>query len=237
MSTVVDVIAAPKAAFERLRDVPMWGWAFIITIVLALIGTILEGPATRHASVAFLAHMQQTNPIFAGLSDAKKQQMLANAAHPPVWQQAIGWVQIVIVILVTVLLNSVVLLVGNAAGKGQADFKRLWCASMNIAVPTLGIGLIVWGAITLARGADSFNSIADVSRAMPSIGTLVPTAQGALAGFLGAISIFTIWGMFLNAAALMIVARVSKGLAYGVAVAILVLGALLQAGAASLFHY
>ncbi|HEY8298609.1 MAG TPA: YIP1 family protein [Candidatus Baltobacteraceae bacterium] len=237
LATALNVIASPKEAFETLRDIPMWGWAFIIAIVLGLIGMLLEGPASRHASVAFLAHMQQTNPTFAAMSDAVKQKQLHDAANPPAWQQIFGFVTLICVTLITALLNAVLLLIGNAIGRGQADFKRLWCASMNIAVPTIGIAAVVLGLITLLRGADSFNSIGDLAHALPGLGMLAPGITGLLGGFLSAITIFSIWGLFLNAGALQIIARTSKGLAYGVAIVILVLGALMQGASAALFHF
>lgn len=232
LSTVVDTIASPAEAFERQRTAPTWGWALIIAIVLLVIGAYLQGPAARHAAVASTQHFLSTSTLAANMSDAQKQQAIERNGK----QSIFTFVGPVIGLFIAVFFNTIILLLGNAIGRGQADFKRLWAGSMNIAVPTLGIGAIVLGVITMVRGADSFDSTMSLVRAMPSLATLVPNASPVLGGFLSAISIFTLWGFILNATMMRVTAKTSAAVAYTFAAVIVVLGGLVAAAGMAFAH-
>lgn len=229
LSTVIDTIASPNEAFERQRTAPTWGWAVLIAIVLLMAGAYLQGPAMRHASLMQTQHMLANNPMYASISDAKKQQIEARAGAPSPWAYggaAIG-------LFLTVLLNALVMLLGNAVGRGQATFKTLWCGSMNIAVPTLGLGGIVLGVITTMRGADAFSNTLQIAQAMPSLAMLAPKAGVVAEAFLAGVSVFTIWGFFLNAAMLRVSGKTSPAVAYTFAAIVLLLGALFVAAGAA----
>ncbi len=232
LSTVVNTIAAPSEGFETMRVAPTWGWACLIAIILLAIGTYLQGPAARHAGVAQVQQMMSTSSLFANLTPEQKQAAIARAGHPSPW----AYVFIAVTLFLAVFLNTLVTLIANAVGKGQADFKRLWAGSMNIAVPTLGLGAVVLGIITTLRGADSFNSTVEIARATPSLAYLMPHGSPGATVFLAGFSIFTIWGLFLNATMLRVTAKTSAGLAYTFAALITVLGALLAAGLVAMAH-
>lgn len=232
LSTVLDTIAAPNEAFERQRTMPTWGWALVATIVLLLIGTYLQGPAMRHAGVAQVQHMLANSPIYATVSDAKKQQILDRAGKPSLF----AYVGPVVFLFFGVLVNTLIMLIGNVAGKGQADFKRLWSGSMNIAVPTMGLGALVLGIITTLRGTDAFSNSIQVLQAMPSLAMLVPNAGIVLVSFLAGISVFTLWGFFLNAAMLRVTGKTSAAVAYAFAAIVLLLGAGTGAAFTALGH-
>jgi len=232
LSTVVNTIASPSEAFETLRVAPTWGWALIIAIVLMLIGVYLQGPASRHAAVASLQQGFATSSLLANIPPAKRQQMLVDAGRP----SFMSFVTPIITIFVAVFFNTLMMLIANAVGRGQADFKRLWAGSMNIAVPTLALSAVVLGIITTLRGPDSFNSLAQVIRATPSLAYLVPNASFGLGVFLAGISVFSLWGLFLNATMLRVTAKTTAGLAYTFAILITLLGALLGTAFLSGLH-
>jgi MFS family permease len=232
LSTVVDTIAAPVDAFERQRTSPTWGWALIVAIVLMLIGAYLQAPAAHHAAVAQTQRMVATSTLFANRTDAQKQQIVERAGKP----NAFSYIMPVIVLFIAVFFNTVIMLIGNALGRGQADFKRLWCGSMNIAVPTLGLAAIVLGIITMIRGADSFDNAAAMAQAMPSLGMLVSHGSPMTVAFLSGISVFTLWGLFLNATMLRVTAKTGAAAAYTFAALVLVLGALVAAGSFAVMH-
>lgn len=232
LSTVLNTAAAPQEAFETLRVAPTWGWACLIAIVLLAIGTFLQGPAARHAAVIQTQQMMSTNSFFANVPPAKKAQIVAQAGKPSIF----SYVTIALTLFVIVFFNTLFTLIGNAVGKGQADFKRLWAGSMNIAVPTFGLGSIVVGIITMLRGPDSFNSTMDVARTMPSLAYLAPHASAGVVAFLTGISIFSLWGLYLNATMLRVTARTSPGVAWAFAALITLLGALVAAAAFGAMH-
>ncbi len=232
LSTVVDTIAAPADAFERQRTAPTWGWALVVSLVLLLAGTFLQAPAARHVANAQVQRMVSTSPLFANATAEQKQKALANAGKPSVFSD----VAPILVLFFAVFFNTVILLAGNALGRGQADFKRLWCGSMNIAVPTIGLGAIALGVITMVRGADSFESSIAMAQAMPSLATVVRHGSPALLAFLSAISIFTVWGFFLNTTMLRVTGKTSAGIAYTFAAIVLLLGAVFAAGGVAALH-
>ncbi len=232
LSTVINTIAAPSESFDTLRAAPTWGWALLFAIVLMFIGTYLQGSAARHAGVAQLHQTMATSSIFASLTPEQKNQAIVRAGQPSPW----AYLAILITLFIAVFFNTLIMLIGNAVGRGQADFKRLWAGSTNIAVPTLGLGAIVLGIITTLRGADSFNSTVDIASATPSLAYFMPHASPGTIVFASGFSIFTLWGLFLNATMLRVMAKTSTGVAYGFAFLITLLGALMAAGLVAIAH-
>ena len=228
ISTVVNTIAAPNEAFDTLAVAPTWGWALVIAIVLMLVGVFLEAPAARHTAVATMQHMLQTNPYFASQSAEQKQKIMENAGKP----NAFSYIMPVVILFIAALFNTIFMLIGNAAGKGRATFKTLWAGSMNIAVPTIGLSMLVTGIITMLRGADSFNSQGDLARAVPGLGMIAPHTVPAIGGFLAGVTLFTLWGAFLNSTMLQRIGKVSPGIAWTFAVIVLLLGGAFGAVAA-----
>lgn len=231
LSTVIDTIASPNEAFERQRTAPTWGWALAIAIVLLLIGAYLQVPAAVHANAAQTQHMMNS-PIYATMSDAKKQHILERAGKPSLF----AYVGPVIFLFFGVLVNTLIMLIGNAVGKGEADFKRLWSGSMNIAVPTIGLAAVVLGVITTMRGPDAFSNSIQMMQSMPGLATLAPNAGIVLVSFLAGISVFTLWGFFLNATMLRVTGKTSAVVAYVFAAIVLLLGAGTGAAFTALGH-
>lgn len=228
ISTVVNTVAAPNEAFDTLAVAPTWGWALLIAIVLMIAGTYLEAPAARHTAVAMMQHMVQTSPYFASQSAEQKQKMIANAGKP----NAFSYVMPIVILFIAALFNTIFMLIGNAAGRGKATFKTLWAGSMNIAVPTIALSLVVTGIITILRGADSFNSQTDLARAVPGLLTFAPHMAPAAGGFLAGITLFSLWGAFLNSTMLQRIGKVSPAVAWTFALIVLLLGGAFGAVAA-----
>ncbi|HVA32656.1 MAG TPA: hypothetical protein VNG31_00825, partial [Candidatus Baltobacteraceae bacterium] len=130
LKTALDTIVAPQEAFERLRSAPTWGWAFLIAAVLLVAGNLLQRPAQLHAAAGTMQHLFATNSFFANFTGAQKQQALERATHPTTVQTAIGLIGVVVSLLVAALLNSIVLWAGSAIGRGTANFRNLWAASL-----------------------------------------------------------------------------------------------------------
>ncbi len=235
LKTAIDILIAPKDAFEALRAFPTWGWALTATLVLMVVGYFLQRPAVEHASLGTLSHGFVTNPLFTNLSDEQKKQMLERVAHPAAYQTALGLISLVLVLFVSTLLNAIILLAANVIAHGNADFKRLFAGSMNIAVPAIGLYSVTLGVICRVLGAEHFATAADVLRATPGLALLVPGATGKLAAFLAGIQIFTLWGCGLNIAMMRITAGVKGALSWAVPLFILIAGAALVAAASGFY--
>lgn len=230
--SVLDTVVAPQEAFERMRATPTWGWALVVALALMVAGAFLQDPAVRHVKVIATQHFMTTSSLAANLTAAQKDQAIANASKPSMFT----YVTPVITLFIAVFFNTIILLLGNAVARGQADFKRLWCGSMNIAVPTLGLGAVVLGVITTVRGPGAFDSSLAMAKALPSLALLVPNGSAAVIAFLSGISIFTLWGLYLNATMMRVTAKTSAGAAYAFAALIMLLGAALAAGGVAIAH-
>ena len=235
LKTAIDVVIAPKDAFEALRAVPTWGWALVVALVLMLAGYFLQQPAVRHASLGTLTHAFATNPLYTNLGDEQKRQALERVAHPPAYQTVLGLISPVLVLFVSTSLNAIILLAGNAAAHGNADFKRLFAGSMNIAIPAIGLYSVTLGVICRILGADHFATMSAVLQGTPSLALLAPGATGKLATFLAGIQIFTLWGFGLNVAMMRITAGVRNGFSWAFPLLILIAGAAFQTAASGFY--
>jgi hypothetical protein len=174
-----------------------------------------------------IQHMLANNPSMASMSDAEKQKMLGDAAHPPAWRMVLNPLLGLLGTALVFLCNTLFLLIGNATGRGSASFKSLWAASVNIGVPTVGIGTLLVSIVELIRGPDSFNTMGDMFHAVPSLAWIAPGVGGFTGAMLGAISIFVLWGFALNVLALRHTAQVKNAVAWIVPATVTILGALL----------
>ena len=227
-ATALNVITSPREAFETLRAFPMWGWAFLIAVILTAIGQYLTLPATIHAVSASWPAQVAANPALAGMTPEQQQNALNTSVAVLRW----SWLFSFVYVLIGTLIATVIMLIFKAAGRGDAGFKQLWCAAMNIAIVASGAYSIVAGLVAMVRGAASYNSTSDAYRAIPSLAWLVPHAGIKAVAFLAAFNIVGIWAAVLTAMAMIYVARTSKanGIACGVVVLALT-GAFLALGA------
>jgi len=221
LKTVLDVIVAPKEAFESLRVAPTWGWALLILLVLYAIASWLTTPALLHATQADWPHTVASNPRLAQLSPDQQAQDLAFSL------KIIGWVWLFSPILefIAIVIQAIVMLIFKILGKGSASFATIWASAVNIQVPALAINALVTACIVMLRGAGSFNTPADIQTALPSLGMLVDPGAIKLHAFLSAINPFTLWGVGLTIAAMAVAARMSRGWSWATGLVWLLLAA------------
>ncbi len=206
LQTIADIILAPKAALERLRTLPTWGWAFVITLVVYTIASYLVVPATVHAFQAGWPTMVAADPRLQALAP-EQQQSAMNITSTAL---RFSWLAVIFGIPLGMLLTTVVMLIFNAIGRGSGTFATLWAAAANISVPTFAFSGIVLAAIVLLRGPDSFNSTMAVASALPSLAWLVPSAGAKVSAFLAMFNVFQLWGCVLIYLAMRVIARVSE---------------------------
>jgi hypothetical protein len=221
LKTALDTIIAPKDAFEQLRAAPTWGWALLLVIVLYAVASYLITPALTHATAADWPREVAANPSLAQMTPDQQQQALAFTQRIVQW----AWVFAPVLAIIAILVQSVVMLVFKALGKGDAPFRALWAAGANIQVPVLGINGLLTAVIVMLRGPDSFNSAAELQTAMPSLGLLVPSTAIKLHAFASAFNPFTLWGCGLTIAAMAVVARLDRTWAWATGIVWLLVAA------------
>ncbi|PZR57545.1 MAG: hypothetical protein DLM50_06110 [Candidatus Meridianibacter frigidus] len=222
LQTALNVIVAPRDAFETLRIIPMWGWAFLIAMVLFIVGTLLAAPAQQHAMHSVMVHQMAADPNSAQLTDAQREQRIATIEK----FSKFGVLIVPIAFLIISAILTGILLVFNVIGRGTASFKQLWCAIINLST-IVALATLVVGVLAMMKGPDAFNTTIDQYLVMPSAAWLAPSAAPKLQALLSQINPFTIWNFILTAMMMTIIARVSKGIAYSGAFTLWLIGALL----------
>ncbi len=225
LSNVVDIVVSPPTAFDRLRVVPTWGWAFLIATLLGVIGSLIVAPAIGHAMETSLPAQLAANAQIAKLPPDQQASMIAMQLK---FAKIIGQVYFIFVpigILVVGLVQGLIMLIANAAARGDGSFKKLFALSVTISVVGIGLNSIVLAVIVMVRGANSFETTTAITSSLPSLALLAPGAHGALAGFLGAMNVFNLWATGLLALGMARVARIPGGAAWGTAIVMLLVAA------------
>jgi hypothetical protein len=206
LTTLVNIIVAPSAAFESIRERPRWFFAFVVVTVLFAIGTYLSAPASIHVATLQVAR----DPKVSSLPpDQVKSIINTTAAFV-----RFGWLASPIIVLVIGLYTALILTVVAAVARGSAGFGRLFALTVNASVISLGLGYVIAGAIIAVRGPDAFSSSLDLSAAIPSLAWLAPGAPPKVLTFLALLNPFTIWTFVLVALGTSSIARVSRSMGY-----------------------
>lgn len=113
--TALDVIVAPNAAFVRLREAPTWFWAFLMSVVLGIIGSLLVAPALDHyvSSGAYGAELIRS-PQIANLPADQQQKAIATATGIVRATQKFNVVILPVVLLFVAVVQTVIMLVASA---------------------------------------------------------------------------------------------------------------------------
>src|SRR5579875_1664243 len=130
LKTAWDTIVAPKDAFESIRQIPTWGWALAISIVLTVIGNILMLPAIQHAIAASWPQTVSQSPQLSQLS-ADQQQSYLNITLKVT---SFSWVFSIFVVPIICLIEALIMLVFDKLGHGEGSFAKYFAASCNIAI-------------------------------------------------------------------------------------------------------
>jgi membrane protein, antimicrobial resistance system len=225
LANVVDIIIAPNAAFERIRQVPVWGWAFLVASLLGVAGSLLAGPAIVHAMEISLPAQLAASDAMSKLPPDQQQKQITTIMNVSKTFAKFYWIVIPFAILLIGLIQALIMLIANAATRGDGTFKKYYALSVTVAVVGTGLGSLVLGAITTLRGANSFETTASVNSALPSLAMLAPGVKGALGGFLGSLNVFYLWSTALLALGMSRVGRIPRGVAWATAIVMLLLTA------------
>ena len=220
LSTVVNVVVVPQAAFDSIRERPTWFVAFVVVSLLSMAGSLLSVPAMSHAVRIWYPAQLAADPNSASLPPERVAQLTDFTVAVIHYQ----WLANPIIVLLGALLTAVVLLVVCTIAKGDAGFNRLFALAMNVGVVTLGLFGIVTGTIVALRGSDAFASPLEVQAAIPSLAWLAPAAGPKVMAALSAVNPFTIWSFVLLALGTATVARVSRAVGFAASAAVTVLG-------------
>jgi len=221
LQTALDVVVAPKAAFSSLREVPTWGWAFLISSIIGMAAALVIGPVVAHALALELPAKLATNPNVIAMAADKRDAFIAQQVSFSQIVAKFSFIFIPIGLAIGSAVQALIMLIANAIGKGDGTFKKFWATAVNGGVVGTGLASVALAIIVLLRGADAFTTSAEITSAVPGLGMLVPAGAKAAAAFFGPMNIFAIWNMVLLVVGMTIVARIPRPTAIVTAVVIL----------------
>jgi hypothetical protein len=230
MTVLLDTIVQPTAAFRIIKDRPRWLVALVALSLLVVIGTFLGGPAQHNADLAFLQKQFTTTSDYAGFSQAGRDALVADTAHPPFWRTLLSGVVPMVMGLLTALAAAFVLWLVSRFLAHSAPFKTFFAAMMHVAIVSTALSAICAGVVTLIVGASQYTTYDQLDRAMPSLALLAPNAKDWVAAALGAVTPFAIWTAALQGLALWVIAATTRKQAVVVAGVLFVLGVCAQIG-------
>jgi len=236
LQTAIDILVSPRDAFERLRETPTWGWAYLIAVVLAMVGTLAILMPLRHALEAALPAQLAANPNIAKLPPAEQQAQIARIISIQGAILNVSWLASVIILPLVTLIQSGVMLAANRLGGGDGTFRRLWSLALNVQVAG-SVGGLIAAAIVLLRGPNSFSDPTQIQTVIPSLGLLLPGAPHVVVAFFSAINVIAIWQAALLGFGMIAVARIARPVAWSAAALMLLsLGAFAAIGALAQPH-
>ncbi len=225
LAVLWDLLVAPSDAFAELRVVPHWGWAFVVTCILGMIGSYLLVPAAQHVTQYTLAHSAQLATLTADQQ--------ANQKKVAVAIQGFSWLFFPIIVAFSVAFAALLFLIASAIGRGSATYMKCFALAANVAFLNFGIGYFLYGLVLAFRDPTSFSTTADLKGALPSLAWLVPGAGAKVVAFLTTFSVFQVWSIVLIALGLRAIAGVSAAVAWATPILIAVLGGAVAAAFAT----
>ncbi len=231
--TALDVIIAPKAAFERIALAPTWFWALALTIAVSVIYSFVTMAAAQHVIDTSVPGIVAHNPRIQSLPAADQQKQITAIVGFYHFITKLNWIIQPVSIVITALLQSVVLLVINIIGKGKANFGRIWALVCNISVVGYGVTLLVMMLVITLRGPDAFDTLASIVNTVPGLALVVPAGAPVLSAFLAPFNVTNIWASVLFVIGMRTISGIKATPAIIAAVVMMLTLALLAAGNAA----
>lgn len=196
MSTALNVLFSPGAAFRKLKEKPGWIVPLIVVVLVLLAVTAVGVSKMDYADVKARAEEMMRNQ---GMAEEQVQQRLEASdkiMNNPVTKYALPLVVVLIntalgMVIVALILMLMVPLLGGAKGNFALGLAVVAHAAM-----VRVLAAIVRLVLLLLRGAE---------HTMTSLALAVPNTKGFLLHFFSRVDIFTIWEIILIAMGLKIV--------------------------------
>lgn len=200
----VWVLIRPRAAFERLKSTPTWGWAAVVGLLLTLAAFLIAERAQLHVLAAAESHR------IAALPPSERVRAQIAQLHVAGSLKTLFIVGALLGPWMTWFLMALFFFMTTAISRARASFGMAWVVALN-SYAIYALGGIVNAAVLAARDPNQVNSALDLV-AVPSLGWLFPHSP-AIAAFLSAYSPFNIWHYAIVAGALMLVLNVPRAAA------------------------
>ena len=200
---ILGVITSPRATFESIVAYPRpVGVLFVVALAVALASGLPQFTETGRQAVleAQIRSIEQFTgqPASPEQIERMEQQSRYNGPIAVVFT-------FIILPVISLLIAALYWAAFNAVLGGTAAFKQVLAVVTHSQV-IAGLGAVIGTPIQLMQGT--------VTNAGPfNLGALAPTLEegSTLSSFLGAISVFSIWGVFVSAIGLAVLYRRKTG--------------------------
>lgn len=210
LQTAADILVSPNAAYARLRKTPTWVIAALIAIAISAAAALIATPALIHAAGSATTAAQLThNPNIAKLPPDQQADAIARVVGIQTTALHFAWIISPVFVMIVVLIQSVVMLAANVAGRGDANFHRLWSLAMNVQIAG-SIGALVNSLIVTVRGANTFERASDIQSAVPNLSLFAFGAPETVTSALSAVNVSVIWQSALLGLGMVAMARISR---------------------------
>lgn len=197
--SLFGMILDPRTQFERIRMNPKVLVPFIIITVLTTIGMLL-----------MMSQMDiiGDDPYLNSMGEEELMYMT-------IFTQIVSVITGIVTPAISILISTIVYFIIAKIVKSEVSFKQLF---------SMATFIYIISVLSLLLNSIAFFAVSnpDPNLYFTSLNSIVG-AEGALGALLVSIEIFTIWGMILSAIGLQIVAKFSKGLSWGIVIAIYII--------------
>ncbi|HEX8459640.1 MAG TPA: YIP1 family protein [Pyrinomonadaceae bacterium] len=224
--TLSNIFFEPGRTFDALRERPRFLVATLITVLMVVAFTFIM--YQRVSYEAMVREAIDTNARTADMPPEQKEQIIEMQTKPLF--KAIGFVAPLIFIFVFLAAGAGIYLLGAMLmGKGMNYWQALsvWAYSSFPPTVLLMLANIVMLLVAPPDPAEAAKNRGGLIHANLSL-LVSGTEHPVLATLLGSFDVFIFFGLFLAATGLHKVARLSKGVAWGIVIAIWVLGVILK---------
>lgn len=190
--TLGGILFSPTEQFERMIDRPRFGWALtLMTLAGALVAALVD------YSVALETPLPEEAPMLDPGQIALSAGIMSFVG---------GLIGVPVVLLVVSLIQKLFVMLFQ----GEATYRQLFSLNTHLYLLTL-LASAIMAVLLLVLGPQ-----ADPKIYPTSLAALVP-AEGAMKGLLNGIELFALWKLFLTAKGLSVLARLSSGKAWTIA--------------------
>lgn len=190
--TLGGILFSPTEQFERMIDRPRFGWALtLMTLAGALVAAL----------VGYSVALETPLPEEAPMLDPGQIALSAG-----IMNFVGGLIGVPVVLLVVSLIQKLFVMLFQ----GEATYRQLFSLNTHLYLLTL-LASAIMAVLLLVLGPQ-----ADPEIYPTSLAALVP-AEGAMKGLLNGIELFALWKLFLTAKGLSVLARLSSGKAWTIA--------------------
>jgi hypothetical protein len=216
---LIDVFINPGALFERLANMPKWGWIvpLVVAVIVAAAVQILLHPYSSRAVLGMIT--DDTSPQVA-------QALRENAAKPAVGLNLLwGAVFYPIAVLIGAAILTGLAAMITAKGKFMTFFTGLMFAKLVL----LPASILMYVIVSL-RGVDSVNSMMDLIWSIGPAMFVTDTSHKLLFNILSQFQLFELWYFVLLVIMVQKVTGAKRGASIAVAAIYWLLGAAVAIG-------